>query len=275
MQTAAIKLPVLLTVRQSWGSVAANLGLAARLVWPWMAIFILSGLAIVVGVVLNSGTATPSPALVGGASVVPGIVIVIAAIIAIPAIAVGWHRGLLAGERPAQPIKIDGKVWAYLGYSVLLAIMAALLNVLVIGLASVAAGITLGIGSEPMSLERLAAFAPFLPLAFLPTLLILNRFLLVLPAHAVGRDMGFGEGLRLTRGNTLRLTFAAGLVSAPIAIVQGAGQLVALSAPSPALASLIGLLNLAAFVYFSFASLSFLSISLSQLSEPKSAPAAA
>ncbi len=275
MQTATPKLPVLLIVRQSWRSVAANLGLAVRLVWPWLAIFVLSGLAIVVGLVVNSGTATPSPALIGGASVVPGIVMVIAGIIAIPAIAVGWHRGLVAGERPAAPISVDGKVWAYLGYSILLAIMAALLNGLVIGLASVVAGISLGVGEEPMSFERLLSFAPFLPLAFLPTLLVLNRFLLVLPANAVGRDMGFGEALRLTRGNTLRLTFAAGLVSAPIALVQGLGQLVALAAPSPTLTGALGFVNLAVLLYFSFASLSLLSISLRQLTENAPAPTAA
>ncbi|MDX2156885.1 MAG: hypothetical protein SFW09_10290 [Hyphomicrobiaceae bacterium] len=271
MQSATPKLPVLAIVGQSWGSVSRNLGLAARLTWPWMAIMTLSTLAIVVGVLVNSGTSTPSPALIGGASVVPAIVMLIAVIIAIPAVAVGWHRGLLTGERPSQPIRIDNKVWAYLGYSILLTILAALLNVLVLGLASVVAGITLGVGNGPMSLERLAALAPFAPIAFLPTLLVLNRFLLVLPAHAIGRDIGFGEALHLTKGNTLRLTLAAGIVTAPIAIVQGIGQLLLLGGPSPALLAATSLVNLAVLVFCSFASLSFLSLSLRSLTQAEPA----
>jgi hypothetical protein len=196
---------------------------------------------------------------------------VLAGLMAIPAVAVGWHRGLLSGERPTQPIRIDGKVWSYLGYSVLLTIFAVLLNGLVIGLASVVVGISLGVGDEPMSVQRLIALAPFLPLAFLPTLLVLNRFLLVLPAHAIGRDMGFGDALRLTKGNTLRLTFAAGIVSAPIAIVQGLGQLLQLAAPSPALVGVLSIVNLVTLAYFSFASLSLLSIALQRLTAPEAA----
>jgi hypothetical protein len=265
------KLPVLATVRQSWGSVLQNLGLGARLVWPWLAIMVLCVLAIVVGVLVNAGTATPSAALVGGASVVPGIVMLIAFVLALPAIAVGWHRGVLGGERPTAPIRIDSAVWGYLGYSLLLTLMALLLNGLMLALASVVAGITLGVGSEPMSLQRLVALAPFLPLAFIPTLLVLNRFLLVLPARAVGRDLGLGEALRLTRGNTLRLTFAAGIVTLPIAIAQGIGQIAQLASQHPALAIAAGILNIAVLIYCSFASLSFLSISLKTLGEPQAA----
>ncbi len=270
------KLPVLATVRQAWGSVLANIGLMFRLIWPWITIMVLCGLSIGVAVLINNGTGTPSPTLIGGASVVPIIAIVIAFLLAIPAVAVGWHRAIVNGERPEGPIRIDGGVWGYIGYSLLLGVMAGLFNLLMFAIAAAIASITVGVGEGPMSLERLIALAPFLPLAFLPTLLILNRFLLVLPAIAVGRSLGFGEALKATRGNTLRLTLAAGLVSLPIVIMQGITQLAVLASQNPILVGVLGLLNVAVLIYCSFASLSFLSLSLKQLvAEPEMMEAAA
>ncbi|MEZ5856892.1 MAG: hypothetical protein R3D67_19930 [Hyphomicrobiaceae bacterium] len=274
--TQTIKLPVLATVRQSWSSVLANLGLIFRLIWPWITIMILCGLSIGAGILVNNGLDTPSPTLIGGASVVPVIAMVIAFLLAIPAVAVGWHRGIFRGERPQSPIRIDGGVWGYLGYSMLLGIMAGLFNLLMFAIAAALASITVGVGEGPMSLERLIALAPFLPLAFIPTLLILNRFLLVLPAVAVGRSLGFGEALKATRGNTLRLTFAASLVSLPIVIMQGVTQLAVLASQNPILVGVLALLNIAVLIYCSFASLSFLSLSMKQLTpEPEMMEAAA
>jgi hypothetical protein len=266
MQTpAAIKLPVLTTVLRSWSTVPRNLGLMLRLVWPWLAIMMVCILSIAVGILVNNGRGTPSPFLIGGASAIPGIMMLIAFLLALPAIAVGWHRGIIAGERPETTIVLDGGVWGYVGYSLLLAVMAGIFNLLMFALVSIVAGISVGVGEGPMSIERLTALAPFLPIAFLPTLLVLNRFLLVLPATATGKTLSFGEALRLTRGNTLRLTLVAGIVSLPIALVQGVTQLASLSAPGPALAGVLGIINLAVLIFCSFASLSFLSLALREL----------
>ena len=112
-----LKLPVLATVRHAWASVLGNRGLIFRLSWPWMAILLLSVLAGGVGVAVNSFGQTPTPGLILGAFAVPYVVMVVAGVLGFAAICVGWHRGVLTGERPQAPIRLDRTVWAYLGYT--------------------------------------------------------------------------------------------------------------------------------------------------------------
>lgn len=268
------KLPVFRTAQKAWGSVFGNLGLMGRLYWPWMAIVTVTLLAWGAGIVVNSGFAEPSPVLVGGAGWVPLIALLIAMVIAIPAIFVGWHRGIQSGERPTQPIRIDSAVWAYIGYSVLIGIALVLTVVLFGTVATAVIGISTGLGDGPMSLERFAALAPFLPLAIVPYYLLLSRFSLVLPAVAVGQSMSLSDSFRMTRGNTWRLTFGAGLVYLPVVILSGLLEIVNVAFPgSPVIVGLVSILVLLASIYCMHAALSFGTMALQRLSpaEPMAA----
>ncbi|MEZ5818438.1 MAG: hypothetical protein R3D44_15265 [Hyphomicrobiaceae bacterium] len=260
------KLPVLRTTLGAWSSVARNLGLACRLYWPWMAVGATSLLAWGTGVLVNSGFSTPSNVLIGGAGWVPLLVLFIAVVLAIPAIFVGWHRGIQTGERPRQPISIDGAVWAYIGYSILIGIVLVIIVGLVGLLAAAIAGISTGLGDGPMSLERFAALAPFLPLAAVPYYLLLSRFSLVLPAIAVGQPMSLTDSFRKTRGNTWRLTFGAGLVYLPVVVLSGGLEIVKLAFPGSL--GLIGtgsVIVLLASLYCTHAALSFATFALQRL----------
>lgn len=264
------KLPILRTTLSAWGTVPRNLGLLARLYWPWLAILIVASLAWGVGIVVNSGFSNPSPVLVGGAAWVPAIVMIIAMILAVPTVFVGWHRGIQSGARPGQPILIDGAVWAYIGYSVLIGIALVLSIGLVLLVATVIAGISTGLGDGPMSLERLAALRPFLPLAIVPYYLLLSRFSLVLPAIAVGQSMSLSESFRRTRGNTWRLTVGAGLVYLPVVIVSSLSDVIGIAFPgSVGLIAAVSIVLLLVTFYCTHASLSFGTLALKELAPAK------
>jgi len=268
------KLPVFRTALMAWDSVFRNLGLMARLYWPWMAIVVVTLLAWGMGVAVNSGFAEPSPVLVGGAGWVPLIVLLVAFVIAVPAVFVGWHRGIQTGERPARPILIDSAVWAYIGYSVLIGITLVLTVVLFGSVAAAVVGISTGLGDGPMSLERFAALAPFLPLAIVPYYLLLSRFSLVLPAVAVGQPMSLSDSFRKTRGNTWRLTLGAGLVYLPVVLLSGLLEILNVALPgSPVIVGVVSILVLVASIYCLHAALSFGTMALERLSpeEPMAA----
>jgi hypothetical protein len=243
-----------------------NIGLIARLYWPWIAIVSVALLAWGAGILVNSGFSAPTPVLVGGAAWVPVLVAVIAVMLAVPAVFVGWHRGIHRGERPTQPILLDSAVWAYIGYSVLIGIALALSIGFVILVATVTAGITTGLGDGPMSIERLAALRPFLPLAIIPYYLLLSRFSLVLPAVAVGQSMSLSESFRRTRGNTWRLTIGAGLVYVPVVIMSSVSEIIGVAFPNvvPLIAG-FSILLLLTTLFCTHAALSFGTFALKQL----------
>jgi len=269
---ASPKLAVIRTTLSAWGTVPRNIGLAFRLYWPWFAIFAASLLAWAVGIGVNSGFSTPSPALVGGAGWVPIVVMFVAMLLATPAIFVGWHRGIHTGERPRQPIRVDGAVWGYIGYSILIGLAVLLVMGLILLLVTVVAGISTGLGDGPMSIERLVALRPFLPLVIIPYYLLLSRFSLVLPAVAVGQSMSISDSFRRTRGNTWRLTIGAGLVYLPVVVLSGVAEIVGVAFPG-ALALILGVSLLLAltWVFCLHAALSFGTLALQQLAPAEAA----
>ncbi len=271
-EVQSAKLPVLATVRQALGSVVANRGLALRLTWPWFAVYLVAILAAVVGIAINSGTGTPSPTLIGGAFVFPGVIMVIAFLLSVPAISIGWHRGILRNERPQSPISIDATTWAYLGYYILIGLALTVVNGVLVILVLSVAGISLGLGEGDMSIQRLAAIAPYLQLASIPGLIMVNRLIMVLPGRAVGEPVSFAKAWRNTRGNTLRLTLGGGLVMLPFIVIQGLAQISMIAAPMSALATGLGFLTLLALIFCSLGWLSFISMSYAKLTpEPAAA----
>ena len=267
------KVPVFRNLLNAWGTVLPNFGLILRLYWPWMAIVVVAMLAWGAAILLNSGFSTPTPVVVGGTAWLPGLVATIAMIIAIPAVFVGWHRGIHRGERPSQPIVVDSGVWAYIGYSVLIGIALVLSIGFVILIATLIAAITTGLGDGPMSIERLVALRPFLPLAVIPYYLLLSRFSLVLPAVAVGQSMSLADSFRATRGNTWRLTVGAGLVYLPVVILSSLSEIIGVAFPSAvALITGIAILLLLTTLFCTHAALSFGTFALKQLApEPMTA----
>jgi hypothetical protein len=260
------KLPVMPTLLSAWKSVPRNFGLAMRLYWPWLAIAAVTVAAWIAAVAINAGTSTPSNTLVGGAGLVPILVLLIALLIGAPAVFVGWHRGIQSGARPNQPIEIDSAVMSYLGYSLLIAVILGLMVGLVVLIVTVVAGITTGLGEGPMSLERLVALRPFLPLAIIPFYLLLSRFSLVLPAIAIGRPMTLADSFRLTRGNTWRLTVGAGLVYIPVVLLSGIAEILGIAFPgSMGLLASVSILVLAVSLYCMHAALSFATFALQHL----------
>ncbi|MBS0243898.1 MAG: hypothetical protein JSS20_17125 [Proteobacteria bacterium] len=261
------KLPVFSTLLTSWASVPRNLGLAFRLYWPWVAVFAVSGAAWGVGIVANAGFGgTPSQTLIGGAGSLPVIVMLIAAMLAAPTIFSGWQRGIANGERPNQPIQIDGRTWAYIGYSVLIALVLGLVIALCGLVAAIIAGLVTGLGSSPMSLEKFAALRPFLPIAFIPYYLVLSRFTLVLPAIAEGRTMSLADSFRLTRGNTLRLTFGTGLVYFPVVLLSSTMEILGVAFPgNTVLLGIVGLIVILTSFVCLHASLSFATLALKRI----------
>ncbi len=269
-----LKLPLWRTITAAWATVPKNIGLWFRLYWPWMAIVTLTLIAWIIGIVANSGTATPSEVLIGGAGMVPLLVLSITLLIGVPAIFVGWHRGIHRGERPTAPIQFDSAMGSYLSYSlVIITALAVSISVMLLVLASIA-GITTGLGEGPMSLDRLAALRHFLPLAILPYYFLLSRFSLVLPAVAVGQRMTLAQSFRLTRGNTWRLTVGAGLVYFPVVVLSGLLEILMLAVPGATLLLGVGgLIVLIASAFCLQAALSFGTLALKQLAPEEDAVA--
>lgn len=271
-EAAVLKLPVLATVRQAWASVIANRGLALRLTWPWLTVYLVAILATVVGVLVNAGTGTPSTTLIGGALVFPGIVMLVAFVLSVPVICIGWHKGVLRNERPESPIIINATTWGYLGSYILITLAVLLVNWILALLVLSVAGISLGLGEGEMSLQRLATILPYLQLASIPGFFMVNRLIMVLPARAVGEPVSFSQAWRSTRGNTLRLTLGGGLVMIPFLVIQGLAQISMIAAPMSALAGGLGVLALLALMFCSLGWLSFISISYARLTpEPVAA----
>ncbi len=264
------KLPIATTLLSAWGSVGRNAGTAVRLYAPWLGLTVLIVLAWMAGIVANSGFSEPSPSVVGGAGLVPVILLIVGTVVAIPAVFVAWQRTVHTGERPTQAMQVDSAVWAYIGYSLLIAIALMLVVGLFALLATVVAGITTGLGEGPMSIERLVALAPFMPLTIIPYYLLLSRFSLVLPAIAAGQPMSLSESFALTRGNTWRLTVGAGLVYLPLVILSALHSVLTVAFPdatillgiSVLLVSLVG-------IYCLHAALSFATYSLKRLAPEK------
>ncbi len=278
-EAATTKLPVLATVRHAWGSVLKNAGLLGRLSWPWLAILVLSALAGGVGVAVNSLGQTPTPGLILGAFAAPYVVMAVAGVLGVSAISVGWHRGVLTGERPGAPIRLDRTVWAYLGYTLLIGLVVGIVNLILVVVVGWIGAIASGANPVMPSMAQLEALAPFFRLALIPGLLLSARFFLVLPARAVEQKVGLGGAFRLGRGNTWRLVIGAGLVTLPATVLQGVTELLALPATGDtSIAVLAGILAIAASaasIYCALAAMSFLAFSYDHLGRSEAELAAA
>jgi len=119
-------------------------------------------------------------------------------------IAVAWHRYILRVEEPGSVIPAfkGDRMLAYFGYSILIAIILILMS-LVLGLV---VGLVVGpfLGSSPLFGMIVIGI-----LVYVPLVIVAYRLSVVLPAAALGEELGIGGALERTRGTTGTLLLLA------------------------------------------------------------------
>src|SRR5262245_8365043 len=218
---ASLKLPVWHTVRACYATVARNLGQLVRISWLWLLIMLPVYAAINwMDWALREASGVLSP----------GDLIAVIELPFLASIAVAWHRLILREERVTAPayLRLDGMVWLYALYSLLLMILVAAPSVpLLIRIAhdgALGGPVTLGGPVAVMqgaNRDLVASFAFVVAVQAIVILLsvmvavLVPRLSLVLPALAVGERLSPVQSWRMTRGNTLRLALATLLCTLP------------------------------------------------------------
>jgi hypothetical protein len=206
------RLPVWAVVTRSYGYVWDHRALLAV---PLLLVF-----AVNLG---GSIYAQHSIAAAGGPQFVPkGLILLIsfALLIFSMSVIVGIHRTVLLDEtrRGIGFLRLDGNLLRYLGAWVMLALLAALFAVIFM-LLLVIAGFATGLIKRHAPGEGVISLLA-LTVAFLLGVFFL-RFMLALPAAAVGSADGLGVSWSATRGNWLRLLAAGILTSLPFHAMSG------------------------------------------------------
>jgi hypothetical protein len=188
------KIPILRLVRHAYLDLLGN----------WRGLVEIGGLWLIAPWVLHAVDGL-LPALLGDLALTAGIA----------AIAVAWHRRILLQEAlPKRFAPLNAWVGRYLGYSVLVVMLAAapslVLALLIARTMGGEAGSEQGPGFLPLLLVTLAAFA---------SLMVAIRLQLVFPAAAIDeRGETLRTSWRATRGNGWRLLAGVLLVSLPPAV---------------------------------------------------------
>jgi hypothetical protein len=188
------KIPILRLVRHAYLDLLGN----------WRGLVEIGGLWLIAPWVLHAVDGL-LPALLGDLALTAGIA----------AIAVAWHRRILLQEAlPKRFAPLNAWVGRYLGYSVLVVMLAAapslVLALLIARTMGGEAGSDQGPGFLPLLLVTLAAFA---------SLMVAIRLQLVFPAAAIDeRGETLRTSWRATRGNGWRLLAGVLLVSLPPAV---------------------------------------------------------
>ena len=187
---------------------AFHLGRFFRIGWIWIIAAFLADVAVI-------GAAT------GGMLETKGSVFLVqfflASLIFSP-FAVAWHRAILLGEGQggwAMP-RFGGRELAYFG----LAVSLMLLAYAPFAPAFILARANNVAGDNPWLVQvgilGLLGVAAFVVVGFM-----VSRFVLCLPAIALGRRLAFAESWRRMKGNTWRFVFGTIVVTFPIAVVDG------------------------------------------------------
>ena len=207
----AKKLPVLATVRRAYAAVFGNFGMAVRIAWLWSLLVV--ALQLLSTWVLPAWMTNPADIMhldlntlifVSFAGFLNGLLI----LPALASIAVNWHRALLLGERPGAWafMRLDGRVWAYVGIAAIIATVRFVASV-----PQVMLSLERGTGGELAIYRALAA------IVFVGLLVIVPRLSLGLPGTAIGApSAGLGSGYASGRGNTWRLAWGGLLCMLPV-----------------------------------------------------------
>jgi hypothetical protein len=200
------RLPVWAVVTRSYGYVWDHRALLAV---PLLLVFAVN--------LLGSIYAQHAIAAAGGPQFVPkGLILLIsfALLVFSMSVIVGIHRTVLLDEtrQGVGFLRLDGNLLRYLGAWIMLALLAALFAVIFL-LLLVVAGFATGFIKRHAPGEGVISLLA-ISVAFLLGVFFL-RFMLALPAAAVGSADGLGVSWSATRGNWLRLLAAGILTSLP------------------------------------------------------------
>jgi hypothetical protein len=200
------RLPVWAVVTRSYGYVWDHRALLAV---PLLLVFAVN--------LLGSIYAQHAIAAAGGPQFVPkGLILLIsfALLVFSMSVIVGIHRTVLLDEtrQGVGFLRLDGNLLRYLGAWIMLALLAGLFAVIFL-LLLVVAGFATGFIKRHAPGEGVISLLA-ITVAFLLGVFFL-RFMLALPAAAVGSADGLGVSWSATRGNWLRLLAAGILTSLP------------------------------------------------------------
>ncbi len=205
-------LPVMSALRHALLSTWKFLPVAFYISWPWLLVLVplqIAAMFYIRAYIPPIDAANPDPDAVMQLLSVR-IPFAVFSILAISSIAVSWHRFILMDEVAVgwARLKIDAKVLAYFGNTILVMLLFSLLVTLLLVLM-----LSLPLAGGVGALFTLPVFAALLVLMF--------RFNVKLPAVALGNNQfNFGDALAATRGNTVPIFI---LVSLAFAIAAGAG----------------------------------------------------
>lgn len=212
-----VKIALWRTVGESYRFLFAHLGWFVRLAGPWLLVAVLAFLFIGISAFLVGGTF----ALLGRHLVLPlvtaaGGIIAIAAIFGgMTAVAVAWHRAILLDRRPDATPRFGRREWRFLGYTVLITLIAG------IGVAIPSAVVAFAAQIAIAAIGPAGKLLYLISVAIIVAGIVLSiRMWLVLPAVAVDES---GERLatawRRGRGNGWRLLLGSFLCAAPVAVL--------------------------------------------------------
>ena len=209
------RLPIWATVRASYRSVLAEH--LRQLPKAACAPFVISIALILVFALLFPEPFEPGAPEQAPASGLTDILSALLGLIPYVIFAVAWHRLVLLGDRPKWLPFWRRRHWRFLGYSLILFVLAYLL-LIVLGMVGTMVLWALGGGpsgeemSGPMAFVSAAA-ALLLGLAVAWTVL---RLSFVFPATAAEEGYGLGDSWRQTRGQGLRIIAIAVLIMLPV-----------------------------------------------------------
>ena len=195
------KLPPLSAIEFAIEQTFRNFGFGLLLVLAWVFVllpFIAAGYAFG----LQEGIAKPAEMSAANMAVAALLGMTIA--LSLLSISVNWHRRILLGETPRRWawLRLDGPVWRFLGYLLVIAVWLASVGglvVLVLTRLTPDAVPQLGPAAKPLSIALAVVLG-------LTGLLVADRLSTNLAAAAAAnRSFGMGRSLRVTRRHTWRL----------------------------------------------------------------------
>lgn len=190
------KLPLRDLVVASFRRFFRSFDYAWRISWLWLILFL--GMVLVSGYPELEWPDTAGDRLIG---VTRFGLYCFALALALASIAVLWHRMILLDEKRDAPFafRLDRLVWLYFVYGLIVAIPLFLAS-----LATLALDLFTG---------ALFVVALALDLMLIVALMVVSlRLSLVLPAVALGEDLGLSEAWRVTEGNGLALVGATVII---------------------------------------------------------------
>jgi hypothetical protein len=206
------KLPVFDLVGQAYRTVFENLGALLQMAWFPLAILAVGHFVAImlIGQTLidtPAGETPPvSPLLAATQLGLAVIDMVIGA-----SIAVVWHRFVLLGEKAqgGAHVRLDGRVWSYLGYGLLMGLGFVVAVAIPVGLLA----IIMTVMGNSLTGQNAALLAPVALFMFLAGLFVLIRLSPFFPAKALGHSITMSDVWAKTDGNFWRL-FGGGLLTA-------------------------------------------------------------